>query len=49
MQVMQSHTQMSPAQKYEPDSPCFFRIVKEQPKQKQNRDTPLQAGRPDSL
>ena len=23
---------MSPAQKYEPDSPCFFRIVKEQPK-----------------
>ena|SRR5436190_14880833 len=28
MQVMQSHTQMSPAQKYEPDSPCFFELLK---------------------
>ena len=37
MQVMQFHTQMSPAQKYEPDSPCFFRIVKEQPKHKRNQ------------
>ena len=36
MQVMQSHTQMSPAQKYEPDSPCFFRIVKEQPNETQD-------------
>ena len=31
---------MSPVQKYEPDSPCFFRIVKEQPKQNSWRNAP---------